>query len=85
MATKIQAPSKGYNGRTEFGPLVLDFTDGIAVTEDKLTDGHKAYFKERGYVVSTVRAEKPEPPKEPAKTAEDPKQSTEQEKAGDDK
>lgn len=78
MATKIQSPIEGFTGTGEFGPLRLDFVDGVATTEDKLSDGHKAYFKARGYKVSTVRAEKPEPPKDPAKTDE-------QEQGGDDK
>lgn len=61
MATTIKSPQEGYTGTTSFGPLTLDFKDGEASTDEKLSDGHKAYFKAHGFKVSGSRAaaEKP--------------------------
>jgi hypothetical protein len=74
MATTIKSPLEGYTGTDTYGPLVLSFKDGEAVTEEKLSDGHKAYFKANGYKVSTSRstAEKTEDgPFDPAKHNQD--------------
>lgn len=56
MATTIKSPQEGYTGTTSFGPLTLNFKDGEASTDEKLTDGHKAYFKAHGFKVSGSRA-----------------------------
>lgn len=59
MSTKITSPIEGYAGRTVFGPLSVEFTDGVAETDEKLSDGLKAYLKERGYKVGSGRPAKP--------------------------
>ena len=57
MATKIVTPQEGYTGTDAFGPLVLEFVDGVAVVEGKLSAGHREYFKRHGFKVSSVKSE----------------------------
>lgn len=52
MATKITAPVKGYTGQTFIGPAVLDFDNGVAVTDVFISDGVRAYLDGNGYVVA---------------------------------
>lgn len=49
--TKITAPVKGFTGSTAIGPAVLDFTDGVAVTDVELQPGTVAYLEANGYKV----------------------------------
>lgn len=56
MATTIKSPIEGHDGVSAYGPLVLEFKGGEATTDQKLTEGHKAYFKANGYKVSGTRA-----------------------------
>lgn len=51
MSTKITSPIKGFAGRTVFGPIAVEFKDGVAETDAKLSDGLKAYLKGKGYKV----------------------------------
>lgn len=57
MATTIKSPQDGYNGVDVYGPLTLEFKDGVATTDETLTAGHKAYFKKLGFKVSGSRAQ----------------------------
>lgn len=57
MATTIKSPQEGYNGTDTYGPLTLDFKDGVATTDETLSAGHKAYFKKLGFKVSGSRAQ----------------------------
>lgn len=57
MATTIKSPQEGYNGTDTYGPLTLDFKDGVATTDEVLSAGHKAYFKKLGFKVSGTRAQ----------------------------
>lgn len=60
--TKITAPVKGYSGKTAFGPHELDFTDGVAHTDNAAVI---AYARRKGYGVSTSKPRqrnRPEPP-----------------------
>lgn len=68
MATTIKSPQDGYNGVDVYGPLTLEFKDGVATTDETLTAGHKAYFKKLGFKVSGSRAQAAED----AKAKEDP-------------
>lgn len=52
MSFKITSPIEGHTDKSVFGSLVLDFKDGVAETDEKLSPGLKAYFKSRGYKVS---------------------------------
>lgn len=56
MATTIKSPQEGYNGTDNYGPLTLEFKDGVATTDETLSAGHKAYFKKLGFKVSGSRA-----------------------------
>lgn len=56
MATKITSPIEGFSERSTFGPVTLEFKDGVAETDEKLSDGLKAYLKRRGYKIGTARA-----------------------------
>lgn len=51
MSTKITSPLEGHSGRTVFGPLAVEFKDGVAETDEKITGGLKAYLERRGYKV----------------------------------
>lgn len=55
MSTKITAPVADFTGSTAIGPAVLDFTDGVAVTDVELQPGTVAYLEGNGY---TVEADK---------------------------
>jgi len=57
MATTIKSPQEGYTGTDTYGPLTLEFKDGVATTDEKLSEGHKAYFKKLGFKVSGSRAQ----------------------------
>lgn len=56
MATTIKSPQEGYTGTDTYGPLTLEFKDGVATTDETLSAGHKAYFKKLGFKVSGSRA-----------------------------
>ena len=56
--TKITAPAK-YSGPASYGDLVLEFRDGVAETPGKLNDGHRRYFRRRGFTVEEVAAYDP--------------------------
>ena len=64
MSTKITSPLEGHSGRTVFGPLAVEFKDGFAETDEKITGGLKAYLERRGYKVQGVKktAAKDTPP-----------------------
>lgn len=51
MSTKITSPIEGFDGKTVFGPLSVEFKDGVAETDEKVTPGLRAYLKTRGYKV----------------------------------
>ncbi|MBQ1443821.1 MAG: hypothetical protein IIZ13_08240 [Renibacterium sp.] len=51
MAITITSPVEGYTATTEFGPLRLDFVDGVATTDEPVSEGHFAYFREHGFGV----------------------------------
>jgi hypothetical protein len=53
MSTKITSPVKGYSERTVFGPTALQFNDGVAETDEPLSEGLKGYLEQRGYEVET--------------------------------
>ncbi len=67
MSTKITSPVEGFTGRSVFGPVTLSFVDGVAETDEKLSDGLKAYLKGRGYKVGSARAAKEPEGKRPQK------------------
>ncbi|MDR7385215.1 hypothetical protein [Promicromonospora iranensis] len=54
MSTKITSPVKGYSERTVFGPTALQFNDGVAESDEPLSEGLKAYLEGRGYTVETT-------------------------------
>ena len=56
--TKITAPAK-YSGPASYGDLVLEFRDGVAETPGELNDGHRRYFRRRGFTVEEVAAYDP--------------------------
>lgn len=60
MATTIKSPQEGYTGTDNYGPLTLEFKDGVATTDKTLSAGHKAYFKKLGFKVSGSRAQSTE-------------------------
>ncbi|MBM7767354.1 hypothetical protein [Glutamicibacter nicotianae] len=60
MATTIKSPQEGYTGTDTYGPLTLEFKDGVATTDETLSAGHKAYFKKLGFKVSGSRAQSTE-------------------------
>ncbi|WP_334121866.1 hypothetical protein [Glutamicibacter sp.] len=60
MATTIKSPQEGYTGTDTYGPLTLDFKDGVATTDETLSAGHKAYFKKLGFKVSGSRTQSTE-------------------------
>lgn len=66
---KIHSPVKGYTDRTEIGPYVLEFVDGVAdYDEDKhgaLNDGVKAYLRDQGYGLGSKAAIEPDAAPEP--------------------
>lgn len=53
--TKITAPAK-YSGPASYGDLILEFRDGVAETPGTLNDGHRRYFRRRGFTVEEVTA-----------------------------
>ena len=53
--TKITAPAR-YSGPASYGDLVLEFRDGVAETPGKLNEGHRRYFRRRGFTVEEVAA-----------------------------
>ncbi|WP_208644129.1 hypothetical protein [Glutamicibacter nicotianae] len=57
MATTIKSPQEGYNGTDTYGPLTLEFKDGVATTDETLSAGHKAYFKKLGFKVASVKSD----------------------------
>ena len=70
MSTKITSPIEGFTDRSTFGPVTLDFTDGVAEHDGDLSPGLKAYLKNRGYKVgraSTSAQEQGDGPFDPAK------------------
>lgn len=67
MSTKITSPIEGFTGRSVFGPVTLSFADGVAETDEKLSDGLKDYLKGRGYKVGRGTAKEPEAAKAPQK------------------
>ncbi|WP_454728991.1 hypothetical protein [Cellulosimicrobium protaetiae] len=59
MTTKITSPIQGHTARSTFGPVTLEFRDGVAETSDKLSAGLLAYLEGRGYKVQ-VETEVPD-------------------------
>lgn len=57
MATTIKSPQEGYTGTDTYGPLTLEFKDGVATTDETLSAGHKAYFKKLGFKVGSVKSD----------------------------
>lgn len=57
MSTKITSPIEGFTGRTVFGPLTVEFKDGVAEVEEKLTPGVRDYLKGRGYKIGRTTSE----------------------------
>lgn len=55
MSTKITSPIEGFDGRTVFGPLAVEFKDGVAETDEKVAPGLKSYLERRGYKVQGVK------------------------------
>lgn len=53
MTTKITSPIQGHTDRSTFGPVTLEFRDGVAETPEKLTPGLLAYLEGRGYKIET--------------------------------
>ena len=53
MTTKITSPIQGHTDRSTFGPVTLEFRDGVAETSEKLAPGLLAYLEGRGYKVET--------------------------------
>lgn len=53
MSTKITSPIEGFDGRSVFGPVTLEFTGGVAETDEKLSPGLQEYLTGRGYTVET--------------------------------
>lgn len=53
MTTKITSPIQGHTDRSTFGPVTLEFRDGVAETSEKLPAGLLAYLEGRGYKVET--------------------------------
>lgn len=51
MTTKITSPIEGHTDRSTFGPVTLEFRDGVAETSEKLSAGLLAYLEGRGYKV----------------------------------
>ncbi|MEV8177198.1 hypothetical protein AB0O99_04020 [Cellulosimicrobium funkei] len=51
MTTKITSPIQGHTDRSTFGPVTLEFRDGVAETPEKLAPGLLAYLEGRGYKV----------------------------------
>lgn len=51
MSIKITSPLKGFDGRTVFGPIAVEFKNGVAETDQKITPGLRSYLKARGYKV----------------------------------
>lgn len=56
--TKITAPAK-YSGPASYGDLVLEFRDGVAEAPGELNEGHRRYFRRRGFTVEEVAAYDP--------------------------
>ena len=56
--TKITAPAR-YSGPASYGDLVLEFRDGVAETPGELNEGHRRYFRRRGFTVEEVAAYDP--------------------------
>jgi|GEM_PF-847175 len=50
MSITITSPIDGYQGRSTFGPVTVDFVDGVAEV-DTLSDGLRAYLTGHGYGV----------------------------------
>lgn len=50
MSVKITSPIKGFSERSTFGPVTLDFKDGVAEV-DELSPALRAYFETKGYKV----------------------------------
>lgn len=57
MATTIKSPQEGYTGTDTYGPLTLEFKDGVATTDETLSAGHKAYFKKLGFKLGSVKSD----------------------------
>lgn len=51
MTTKITSPIQGHTDRSTFGPVTLEFRDGVAETSEKLPAGLLSYLEGRGYKV----------------------------------
>jgi len=50
MTVKITSPIEGYDGRTVFGPLSVEFKGGVA-TADEVSTPLRAYLQTKGYVL----------------------------------
>lgn len=54
MPTKITSPIEGHTDRSVIGPVTLQFKDGVAETDEKLSPGLLAYLEGRRYTVETT-------------------------------
>lgn len=58
MAITITSPVEGYTATTEFGPLKLEFVDGVTTTDQPVSEGHFAYFRDHGFGIELDAEEK---------------------------
>lgn len=68
---KITAPDKGYTGTTSYGPVELEFKDGVAEYDDDLPDSVRQYMQSAGYGLGSKKPAEPEAVEIP-----DPRDST---------
>lgn len=68
---KITAPDKGYTGTTSYGPVELEFKDGVAEHDGDLSPSLRQYLQGAGYGIGKDKPTQPEPEEIP-----DPRDAT---------
>lgn len=58
--TRITSPIEGFTGKTSFGPITVDFKDGVADADIHPGSGVAQYLADRGYGVDASQAGTPE-------------------------
>lgn len=71
MATKITAPVAGFTGRTSFGPLELEFVNGVAEVDGKVPDPIRTYMVRKGYTFGRGTTPTSDGPFDPGKHTAD--------------
>lgn len=51
---QITSPIEGFAGKTSFGPLAVEFKDGVAEVDVLLGPAMVAYLERRGYIVDVT-------------------------------